>query len=162
MKLPVCKTCQRRGYVWEGPTRKLCQTCEGSGNRPAAGIAIEGERGAEKRFARQEARALYFELHNIARFEDALRKAYCQFCSGVMTEKVDRIDAAHKERRWKGDDSPENICAVHHVCHEWQSQNREAEDYLVTCTGMNVMAGGVIPWPKHLADDLEAYKAKHQ
>ncbi len=156
MKLPACKDCQRRGWKWEGPQRIKCPTCKGTGNREPAGIDKEGERGAEKRFARSEARALYFELHRTNPKDEALAVAVCQFSGRPMTNKIDRIDAAHKERRWKGDDSPENICAVLHKAHEWQGQNREAEDFLVSCD-VNVQTGGVVPWPAHLKASLEKH-----
>jgi len=156
MKLPACKTCNRKGYIWEGPQRVLCPTCKGTGSREPVGMALEGERGAEKRFARAEARAYYFEHHRTNSKDDALGEAPCQFTGLPMKEKIDRVDAAHKERRWKGDDSPENICAVLHKAHDWQGQNREAEDFLVSCE-INVVTGGVVPWPAHLKADLQRW-----
>lgn len=156
MKAPACKNCQRRGYVYEGPARVLCPVCNGSGSREAAPMALEGERGAEKRHARAEARALYFELHRTNSAEDALGEAVCQFSGRPMREKIDAVDAAHKERRWKGDDTPENICAALHKAHEWQGQNREAEDFLLA-SPVNVVTGGVVQWPAHLKADLQRW-----
>lgn len=160
MRPPACKTCTgRRGYIYEGPTRVICPGCDGSGNRPATAIAKEGERGAEKREARKEARALYFELHNTAGPDSSLKKAPCQFCGDRMVEKVTAVDAAHKERRWKGDDSPENMCAVEHSCHEWQGQNSAAEAFLLT-SPVNVVTGGVVQWPQYLVESLRKWKLR--
>ncbi len=160
MKLPACKDCSRSGRKWEGPVRVICPTCKGTGTRKPAGIEKEGERGAEKRFARSEARAYYFEHHRTNDKDEALARAVCQFSGREMIEKVSRVDAAHKERRWKGDDSPENMCAVLHDAHEWQGQNSEAEKVLKAC-GVNVVTGGVVPWPDHLKADLKAWMERH-
>lgn len=166
MKPPKCRTCDRRGYVYDGPSRVVCPDCKGTGCReakqlakPTEGIAREGERGAAKRIARQDARAHYFEEHNVAEYHDALKVAPCQFCSARMMEKISAVDAAHKERRWKGDDSFENMCAVEHVCHEWQGQNPEAEKFLLS-SPVNIVTGGVVAWPEHLKADLLAYKER--
>ncbi len=156
MKAPACRSCSRKGWVWDGPSRIICPTCKGTGSREPAGIVLEGERGAEKRFARQEARAYYFEHHRTNDKDEALARAVCQFSGREMIEKVSRVDAAHKERRWKGDDTPENMCAVLHDAHEWQGQNREAEAFLVA-SAVNIITGGVVAWPAHLKADLQAW-----
>lgn len=157
MKAPACKNCNRRGYVYDGPTRVACPACGGSGCRQALVVEKEGHRGAAKRLARKDARALYFELHNEVPLAHSLRQAPCQFCAQIMMEKVDWVDAAHKLRRWKGDDSPENMAAVHHDCHEWQGQNREAEDFFAA-SAVNIITGGVVPWPLHLKESLISWK----
>ncbi len=161
MKPPACRTCSRKGWTWEGPTRVICPSCQGSGCRPAQPIPVEGERGAAKREARKDARAQYFDLHNKAPEHHALRQAQCQFCTILMTEKVDLVDAAHKLRRWKGNDEPENMAAVHRDCHDWQGQNREAEDFFAACP-ISVITGGMVLWPQHLKEDLERWKARHK
>ncbi len=110
-----------------------------------------GARGREKKKAKAAAIVLYFSKHGY------LGRARCQMSNEEIQLGVDLVDPCHKKRASQGGgEAPENLVVAKRAAHDWQHSNREAEDFLAGCD-VNVLTGGVVPWPPHLKQELDEW-----
>ncbi len=115
----------------------------------------QGPRGAKRKADKRAAIELFFKLHGRPSFLPT--EATCQMTGRDFKIREFQVDPCHKKRAsQQGGEAPGNLVIALRAAHAWQSQNREAEDFLAACD-VNAETGGVVNWPPHLKADLEAW-----